>query len=101
MNARDLGHYRIHGDGSIKRMLTTLSEQVRDGATKRLVATFGGSEFIAERDGSELKIYAILDDDGSLGSVRTDLGRSTATDAPGLRGSPAAINRANRKHYNR
>jgi hypothetical protein len=32
------------------------------GATKTLIATYAGDHFVAEREGEELKIYAIGDD---------------------------------------
>ncbi len=65
----------------------------RDAASKTLVATFPGAQYVAEREGSELRVYAVTDD-GRLGTVVSDAAASHPSRL-------AALNRRFREIYGR
>ena len=59
--SRNLGRFRM----------TDVAHAMDDGgnATKTKIATFAGDHFVAEREGSELHIYAVGDVDGMPGAT--------------------------------
>lgn len=88
--------------GYLGRYYTTdapIMRRTRDDAQKTLVCEFQGMHYVAEREGSALRIYAVHDENG-LPAARIEQTLDQAQVVGSAR-TPAELERQNRAYWGR